>query len=450
MGNQQDSEVGDDLHVEVSDLRLDTDSRSAPTTHSPLDPGQKPGQRLIQLAITVGAACLALFVILGSFPALRDGAIGLIPGLRTTPTPTLTPGDDTFYLLPNPPGVTVSLDGHALARVPAPGDAHPLRLTRGRHLLTWRSSLFPFRPLDCRVSVPSHPGDTCPFVTGVSVSSVVTDVGRVIGLHDSLAALDSGDVTQLLATIQQALDDASSTAIVQPGESYFYYQPGQVGGPVTARQPLRATLTYQVDNAGGYSEPCILGGPYIPCRFPGQDCSRICTVAQPPASITDTPDEWLASALVNASWTYTTLDGHVVADQIGESFGVQVAVLRISWDGSSWHVSPIFGHTPGLDAADDAVCDPARAWLGQTTWSFILDDPPPDARVQQASDATPTDGCVVVLSQAPAAGKPAIFLERFGVLLTVNDVAHNPSDNLPVADSAEQRLAAQLLAELQT
>jgi hypothetical protein len=35
------------------------------------------------------------------------------------------------------------------------------------------------------------------------------------------------------------------------------------------------------------------------------------------------------------------------------------------------------------------------------------------------------------------------------VLLTVNDQASDPLDNLPVANPAEQRLAQQLLAQVQ-
>ena len=63
---------------------------------------------------------------------------------------------------------------------------------------------------------------------------------------------------------------------------------------------------------------------------------------------------------------------------------------------------------------------------------------------QFASDDTLADGCVAVLTH----GQQAIFLQRFGVLLTVNDAARNPVDNLPVADAAEQRLAQHLLALL--
>jgi len=51
---------------------------------------------------------------------------------------------------------------------------------------------------------------------------------------------------------------------------------------------------------------------------------------------------------------------------------------------------------------------------------------------------------VVVHHGAP----PPVFLQRFGVLLTVNHQAINPQDGLPMASAAEQRLAQQLMAQL--
>jgi hypothetical protein len=150
--------------------------------------------------------------------------------------------------------------------------------------------------------------------------------------------------------------------------------------------------------------------------------------------------------MIGSGWDYTTLDGHIVGNAIGDAYGLKLAALSIQWDKvSGWHVSAILGHTPGLDLADDAACDPARYALSQTpSWSFMLVGPPPGAQVRFASDATPTNGCVAVLDQAPGDGQVAIFLYRFGVLLTVNDVAVNPTDNLPAADASEQALAAQM------
>jgi hypothetical protein len=128
-------------------------------------------------------------------------------------------------------------------------------------------------------------------------------------------------------------------------------------------------------------------------------------------------------------------------------FGAQLMVLRITWDGGGWHVAPVFGHIPGLDAVDDLVCDPLRVWLAQTTWSFMLTDPPPNASVRFISDGDPSHGCIGVLNQAPGIDKPAIFYQHFGAPLVMNDVAFNPQDGLVRASANEQVEAAPLLAQ---
>jgi hypothetical protein len=248
----------------------------------------------------------------------------------------------------------------------------------------------------------------------------------------------------LRKAIQDGLDTRRSTALVQPGEHYLSYPPGQPS-VVVAAEPLRATLSYQLVSPTGYPEPCFLAQLAIPCRFPGQDCGLLCTVVQPQGGVSGADGAWIVAATVSAVWEYRTLDGHVVAPQTREEFGVQLAVMRMTYDSAGWHVTPILGHTPGLDATDDAACDPARYAIVRTpSWNFMLDNPPPGAMAQFASDDTPADGCVAVLTH----GQQAIFLQRFGVLLTVNDAARNPVDNLPVADAAEQRLAQHLFALL--
>jgi hypothetical protein len=445
-GAGDDPRAGDDFSAEVSDLRLGASrtmhDAASPVTHGPAAPSPvesrlTPRQRLTRFSVTTCALLLA-GVVIWSAARGSHGVAGLVP------SPTVTAGPDTsqVYLLPNPPGVVVSLDGHPLASLPAPGDPHPLQLSRGPHSLVWVSKLLPFRQVECRVSVPHSELDTCPLVAPQSVArSVSSPQAPIIGLHASLSMLGPY-ASGLQGAIVQALGASQSSAVVQPGERYYNGQ-----GPVVASQPLRATLAYQLLTDSGYPEPCILGDPAIPCRFPGQDCNQICTIAAAPASLAVAPNEWLAAAQVHANWTYTTLDGHPVgtsAENVGERFGVQLAVLRITWDGAQWHVTPVFGHVPGLDVADDAVCDPARTWIGNSTWSFMLVGPPPGEQSYFASDTNPTDGCVVVLEH----GGPVVFLERFGLLLMVTDAAANPQDNLPIADASERALASRLMAQL--
>jgi hypothetical protein len=124
---------------------------------------------------------------------------------------------------------------------------------------------------------------------------------------------------------------------------------------------------------------------------------------------------------------------------------MQLMAVRISRDASGWHVTPIIGHTPGLDVADDPVCDPARYQLQASSWNFMLVNPPPGALTTFVSDGNLADGCAVSLSFGPP-DTAGIFLQRFGVLSTVNDLARNENDTFPVADAAEQQLALGMLA----
>lgn len=449
MSQTQHSEPGDDFAAEVSDIHPRR-ANTTPTRPALVAPDTHTAwrQRIVRLALTAALVLLAAVVLLGGIPTVRQRVLGFIPGFGPTPTPTPTeiPGDNLFSLLPNPPGVSVTLDGSPLANPPQPGDPRPLRLSRGSHIFAWRSAVLPFKPFQCRVSVPDDASDTCPFVKSDALPRALSPLhGAVIGLHGALNRLSPADAAQLTAAIQAALDAKRSTATVQPGESYLVSSPGQNATTAIARQSLQAALTYTYLPNAGYPEPCILAEPAIPCRFPGQNCSQLCTVPSPPPSIA-TSGAWIAAVTVRASWDYTTQDGRTIARGAGEAYGVQLAALRITWDQQTgWHVAVIAGHTPGFDLADDLTCDPARFALSQTaSWSFMLDDPPPDATVQFASSATLADGCAARLTH----GQPALFLQRFGVLLTVNDTAVNPADHLPAASPAEQDLALHLLAQL--
>jgi hypothetical protein len=447
------SGAGDHFQVEVVAVRSRGGEIATAPEHCAHDSRLTPHERIARLIVGVALIVVPLAAILGSIPMVRSEAAGLLARFGPAPTPTLPAGADLVYLLPNPPGVDVSLDGHVLAQQPVSRDydLQQVRLARGQHQLAWRSRVFPFRPLQCAVSAPRASGDSCPLVSPAELAAEqVALPGAVIAVHGALDRLTASDAVAVKGAIQAALDAHRSTAVIQPGERYYMYQPAQAGVVVVAQQPLRATLGFQLVTDSGYTEPCIVAGPAVPCRFLLQDCSQLCTVAQPPASVVTAQGGWIVAALVRSSWDYQTLDGQMVAQHVQDSgFGLQLAVLRITLDGARWQATAIFGHTPGFDVADDAVCDPAREALGQVGfWSFMVTNPPVGAQVQFASDGNPADGCMAALNQPPATTEPAEFLDRFGVLLTVNDVARTPNDNLPSADATEQRLSQQLLAQL--
>jgi hypothetical protein len=444
MGERDPGEQDGDSHIEVSEI--DASSLAPSTARSPFESQRTAVQRRRRLLGSVAIGLLLMAATVSAIPGVRS-RVGQVFA-RPSPTPASVfvppplPNSNLFYLLPNPPGVDVSLDGRALASFPIPGAPHPLRLTPGRHVLAWTSKILPFAPRSCVLTVPDANGDTCPFVSAQTLQSENASLpGRIIAIHGSLTLMDPRARDALVKTIGAALTAATSHAIVRTGEEIVGGN-GESGTPPGL--PFRAALSYQFLPAGGYPEPCVLGAPAIPCRYLGQDCSALCTMPEPTSSVVGQPFAWLAAALVHANWTYATLDGQVVGSHLGEELGIQLALLDITLDDGEWHVAPIFGHVPRLPVADDVVCDPARYWLEQNgVWSFMVVDPPPDGTAQFASDANPTDGCVAVLIQYPGT-PPAIFLERFGVLLAVNTAAYNPVAGFPMADAAEQRLAMQI------
>jgi hypothetical protein len=446
MDNQRHADAGDDFQADVSDL-------GQPTVSTPpaLEPRLTPRRRAVRLAGTLGVLFVALLVILASVPAVRDRAMALA---FPTPTPALAPGADLFYLPVNPRGIIVLLDGYPLAHVPVPNDPHPLRLARGRHQLEWRGGAFPFLPRQCVVSVPHADADTCPFIS-TGISSSITSA-PVIGLQVSLLALPSDQRSALLGATQAALAASGSSAIVQPGE--FYFSPASESSfglpkPILAAQPLRATLDLQLNPLTEESaEPCFVENALEPCRFPGQMCQIWCTLPSDVIPGTGTTPVWIAAAMVLSSWNFTTLSGKAVASNQQEfPTNLFLIVLRITRDGTHWHVAPVFGHTPGLPITDDLLCGPARGWVMTGQVGFLFNSL--GGEIEYASGTIASDGCAVVdtgyVGNPPTyLPPPALFLERFGVLLAANDAAHTLWPDLPRADASEQALAQQLAAQL--
>lgn len=456
---------GDDLDMELSDARshrLATAGTPAPGAGdwSPLLSRRTPRQRRLRAATGLGTVLLAVLVLLAIVPDLRVSAADWLMALEPVPTVVapVPPGSDLFYLLPNPAGVVVLLDGRPLNPVPVPGVSPPLRLARGRHVLEWQPGPFPFQPQRCVISVPRGSDTTCP-VDRVSTLPVdvappgsQASIASIIDVRDTVGALSQTQSAALLAAIRAALDGVSSSAVVQPGEVYFFYGPGLAGRAVVATRPLQATLRLVLD---GPSVPggCVLtAGAIQPCRTPGQECGQLCTLVAPPgyaAGATGVAGaSWLAGAMVSSSWTYTTPDGALVAHGLGDfGFNVHLAVLRITWDGARWHVAPLIGHDPALPASDDLLCAAAREWLAQGPLRQDATASGGPTHLGYVAATSPVDGCAVVVTTEGVPGA-ALFLQRFGALVAANSLAHQLWPKLPLADATEQSLALRLAAPL--
>jgi hypothetical protein len=440
---------GQDWQFEISDIRAGAPTAPAPADGAVPGPLRSPRERALRAGLTASALLLAIVLLLAGIPEARAGFRRFNASLGPRPSPTLAAGEGVLYFEPNPPGTEILVDGRVLAAPPPPGSVHPLLLTRGQHRLAWRAHGFPFTPINCILTVPAAVRDSCEFVSqSVLAQERLSVQGNVLAGRMNHDTLPSATMHQLDDTIQRAIGSVAPTGTLVAGDHYYFCPQGVDCRVATAGGPMTAQLGYQWITDRAYPEPCVLGEG-IPCRFAGQDCGQLCTVAVTPAAIAGTgPDAarvWTVAVMVQAAWRFTSADGRLNLDNVPEMFGAQLMVLRITWESDGWHVAVVFGHVPGLDAVDDVVCDPLRVWLAQTTWSFMLIDPPPAASVRFTSSGDPTRGCLASLDQG---GKPAYFLQHFGAPLVMNDVAFNPQDNLARASAHEQVQAAPLFAWL--
>jgi hypothetical protein len=270
---------------------------------------------------------------------------------------------------------------------------------------------------------------------------------QVIETRESLATLPADRASALTSAIQQALDALTATATVAVDE--HYYAPTSNGSyrVMVATQPLRATLRLLLRGPGAPGACSTAAGAVQPCRTPGQDCAEFCTLPNPNLQVSGRT--WPAGVIVSADWTYTTLDGQLVAQHVGDpGLNANLAVMLLDWDGSRWSVMPIIGHRANTPEADDALCDPARNWLASGPLAPLLTATGGALQptFQYVSAADLTGGCAVSLTRYEPAGTgqegpPALFFERFGVLLAVNAAAHGLWPALPQADAEEVTLA---------
>lgn len=414
-------------------------------------PRLTPRARRLRLAATVGVVLLALAILLGSSPALRAGlGIPLIPVATATPTTPLLPGMDLFYFARDVPWASVTVDGHQLQSGFISESGAPLRLARGRHILTWEAQ--PFMPQRCVLWVPTRFDDTCRLDYHASGSASGGVPPLVIRLGESLATLPPDQANTLLAAMQQSV--AGFTTTIPPGERYL----GLTG---IAAQSLHATLSFQLDvGPNGTNLPCWLDGvPSVHCMLDGHDCALLCAVPWVSRGQAASPATWLVFAPALPSWTYASLDGRVLARNVAIDPGAAGAadlltLFSIAWDGTRWHVQPLFGaDAPAVtdDAGQPiigAACAPAQDDL--QGYFFFL------SQVRYVEDSNPANGCLAVatinrsvapppqVGPLPSGDTTATLLVRFSLLVALDDAAHRmePLASLPTA--SERALAARL------
>ena len=455
MADVEPEQPQDDFEIEITDIdQLEAAGISSKPLRPLLSPRFSPRQRRLQLVVTSTIVVLVVLLILGSTASVRElvGRALIVPAL--TPELTSGIGADLFYIQANPPWGHLSIDGHEVARLPRINVDPPLHLSQGQHVLVWHAD--PFPPQSCTLSVPArYSTDTC------------TEYGSIITFAATLNMLPAAQRALLIQEIQAALDTTQSSEMIQPGELYAFapgisepeinpcrITPQSVLCFATAKQPLRATLRFQLDTDTSPGTPCSISRA---CILNGRDCRLFCDGPGGTRSPLATTPEWNVLAIVRSLWEYVTLDGQIIAQDQADTFIAEMAndhfvPLSITWNNPGWQVSALFSNSQAH--FNDTVCDSALADAHALAGAFAINNLPQQVHERSLSGANPAAGCVVVATPERVSGaKPALIivkppvaycLHRFGVLLAANDLAHRQWPYLPLADAYEQGLANQL------
>ncbi len=451
--NELDEPQGNfDVEITNLDQGGEEDSSHTPrfTKTRLLSPSYRK-QKTIATVICVGLALLVLFALT---PASRLFLHG--------PSPTVEPSSYYFGLDANPPWGSLSVDGKRVALI-SRGAYTLFSLPPGQHTLTWHAA--PFAAQQCYISVPVGSGrDTCLF------PNAEPDLGGMIsayiGFPANLTMLSVEQSTALIQAAQAVLNRQQSGETVQAGE--LYAQTPNVPGAntrsctvvlksaalcfATAHQPLKATLHLHLDTGSSPDAPCANGA----CDSGNQNCRLFCDLpAFVGSNITLSPETWQATILVQLLWQFATQDGRIVEENQADSFilGQQNAFtvpLNITWNGEKWGVMLSSPGTSPL-GSDNPACLAAV----QDMYTLVFASTPLNTELQPMPGPTYASGCLIAILSVsglngtplstPTASTTPYVIQRFGVLLAVNAVAHRQWPFLPVADVSTQHIAQQLM-----
>lgn len=465
MDDTESEKPFDDFSVEITDLNPLVDQKQKRW------PRLTPRQRKLSLAATTLLFMLVVVLLLGSASDVRNLLGRAIGNPATTPDPLVSANTMSVYLRGNPTWGHFTLDGKALAHVPAIGREHPLELARGLHTIIWQAE--PFKAKTCVFTVvdSSTLKGPCFLNSSMTPNFVPGVAAMVIAFFASLNDLPATERTSLTHRLQAAFTSYDSTVRVQPGERYAVSEQVVQADPslctpfesialcyARADQPLTAALHLQMDNLTTNDDPCVLSSQ---CDSYRQDCRALCedpVVSYGPQDI----NGWRVDAVVGLVWSYRDLSGQVVAtDQpdtsIRGSQTYQQVPVHLDRDSQgNWQITlfPTEGYV-----SDNPVCVQATSDT-MSILSASFDNNSSMFVRQSASNLTQMAlGCLTIAAQpdtpfsatptpTPSAATipPASFLLRFGVLLAVNASAHKICPGLPVANAEEKSVAQNLLA----
>ncbi len=426
-----------------------------------------PPRRPVKPSVIIGISVLVVLVVAGGIFAITRFAGG---GANAQPTPTLAPGSNLFYVQTSPAWGKFFVDGQQLPHMPTnPAVDPPLQLSAGIHQVTWQADPF---TQHCVIIVPPVVSQTKCLANDPVPIMKGPNKGLTAFLITFSASFNNLTPTQqqpLFQAAQKALDTMQSSDTVQPGEKYADMNaPGFIA---TASTTLHATLRFQLDTNTASQGACagIFFGFGTGCSINGQNCHLFCDVdsSQGPPGIGPkaTPGRWNVYGIVRSTWTYTTLNGQVVAQgqpDEADNLGTEYAInLYLTYTNGQWQVSTKAPDNSDFVPIISPSCQSANYLVTQTgygTYSNInLPGNPNDTINWQTSNASNlAAGCLLIATAIPPQANPATpipnppplahCLYRFGVLLALDSEAHTLWPNLPVADAYEQNIARSIHA----
>ncbi len=361
------------MSIHNNDHNTDTELDSSETETDDMQP-LRHRTRFVPLLV----ALVLIVLIIGGFFAVRSFGGGLFAS-SATPTPTVPAGANLFYIVANPGYGSISIDGHAVSHLPAPGQA-PLQLSPGSHTISWNVSPFPV--VHCFVDVPpqltgSSSGCDDTQSATVKVGSNAGQQATIIALTASGNNLSSTQQASLVSAVQAYFHTFQTSDTIQTGESYASLQASH--NIATATQPLTATMQVQVDTNPNSTQPCFNdSGTGTPsCSVSSVNCHEFCPLSSINSNL-PTSANWQVGVPVKITWNYTTSSGHMVAqnepDAADSTSYEDIVPLSITWNGSAWQFTNLTGSTtPSLyQFTSNPICTAAQDWIKEIRCSKTL------------------------------------------------------------------------------
>ncbi len=421
MGDVESEQPQEDFEVEIVDL---DELASAPDSSNSsnkrlLRPSQPvrflARRRGLQLGVTTSVVVLVVLMILASMAPVREVVGSIFTG--PTPTPSPAPGlqNDLFYFKTSPSWGYLTIDGHVVSHLPRMSVDPPRRLSPGQHVLVWRAAAFLAQR--CTITVPAKPGvDSCRYDPPIEVGN--GSFASIITFSESLKMLPASQRALLIQAVQAELGTHYSE-MVQPGEpyalsseiAYAAHNPCRLTSQVVlcyaiATQPLKATLSFQLDMDTSPDAPCITSGA---CSINEHDCRLFCDASDivgPMEYSMSAAAGWNFIVVVRPLWQFTTLDGQVIAHDQADTFiagqgNEYLVMLNTVWGNPGWSILPPFSNSQL--PFGDPVCDSA-ANNTQTMQSAALNNSGMQIQTQYPSvpRADLGAGCLVTITQQPA------------------------------------------------